>query len=137
MSHSKILVVEDDDLLVKVLERLLMVSGFDVRSTPDGEAALELVRDDRAVDMLGKSYKRLAAKGIVESADLNEDRSSMADVPEGAICYENPIGTAPAVRLRIDETTFFLLPGVPEEMRELHEEYTAGKVEIDRLEAIV
>ena len=43
---KKVLVVEDDELLVKVLERLLMVSGFDVWSTPDGEAALDLVRDE-------------------------------------------------------------------------------------------
>ena len=44
---KKVLVVEDDELLVKVLERLLMVSGFDVWSAPDGESALELVRDAR------------------------------------------------------------------------------------------
>ena len=44
---KKILVVEDDELLVKVLERLLMVSCFDVWSATDGESALELVRDAR------------------------------------------------------------------------------------------
>jgi nicotinamide-nucleotide amidase len=82
-------------------------------------AKLPLVRDDRAVVMLEKSYKRLLAKGVVNIAELNEDRLTMADVPEGSVCYENPMGTAPAVRLKVDETTFFLLPGVPEEMQRL------------------
>ena len=78
-----------------------------------------LRRDERAVQMLAKGYRRWFAKGIVEAPELNEARLSIAEVPEGAICYENPIGTAPAVRLKIDETTVFLLPGVPGELQRL------------------
>ncbi|MCA8955866.1 MAG: competence/damage-inducible protein A [Planctomycetes bacterium] len=86
-------------------------------------AGRELVRDERAVEMVAKSYKRLVARRIVEDAELNEDRLTMADVPEGSVCYENPIGTAPAVRLKVGETTFFLLPGVPEEMQRMFDLY--------------
>jgi nicotinamide-nucleotide amidase len=94
-------------------------------------AGLPLVRDDRAIEMLEKSYKRLVAKGAVESAELNEDRSGMADVPDGSICYENPMGTAPAVRLRVGETTFFLLPGVPEELQRLFDLYVIPALAAD------
>lgn len=78
-----------------------------------------LKQDKQAVEMLAKSYRRWFAKGIVDNAELNDARLSIAEVPEGSICYENPIGTAPAVRLKIDETTIFLLPGVPAELQRL------------------
>ena len=44
---NSVLVVEDDELLVKVLERLLSVSGFEVQATDNGEAALELAETAR------------------------------------------------------------------------------------------
>ena len=44
---NSVLVVEDDELLVKVLERLLSVSGFEVQATDNGEAALELAESAR------------------------------------------------------------------------------------------
>lgn len=94
-------------------------------------AGLPLVRDERAVEMLEKSYKRLAAKGVVETAELNEDRATMADVPEGSICYENPMGTAPTVRLKVEDTTFFLLPGVPEEMQRMFDLYVIPALSVD------
>jgi len=82
-------------------------------------ADLPLHQDDAAAEMIGRAYRRLFARGVVEHPELNEDRLRMAQVPEGSICYENPIGTAPAVQLPAGETTFFLLPGMPEEMRRL------------------
>ncbi|MBL9079234.1 MAG: competence/damage-inducible protein A [Planctomycetes bacterium] len=71
-----------------------------------------------AVEFVQNSYRRLHAKGIVGSPDLNESRRGMASVPRGAICYENTVGTAPAVQLRVHNTTVFLLPGVPAEMQQ-------------------
>ena len=75
--------------------------------------------DDEAKEMLATSYRRLFAKGLVDSAELDEERLRMAQVPEGATCHENPIGTAPALRLQIGETELFVLPGTPEEMHSL------------------
>lgn len=86
---------------------------------------LPLVLDERAREMLEKSYRRLFAKGLVEDPVLNEERLKMARVPKGSVCYENPIGTAPAVSLRVGKTTFFLLPGVPEEMQRMFQLYVA------------
>ncbi len=42
-----ILIVEDDELLVKVLERLLRVSGFEIHTADNGEDALELAESLR------------------------------------------------------------------------------------------
>jgi len=59
------------------------------------------------------------AKGLITEVELTEARAGMAKVPEGSICYENLVGTAPAVQLRVGSTTVFLLPGVPAEMQRL------------------
>lgn len=80
-------------------------------------AGRPLERDERAAEMLGRAYRRLFAMGVVHNQDLNEDRMRMAMLPKGAVPCENPLGTAPAVRLPIGDTMLFLLPGVPEEMR--------------------
>lgn len=79
---------------------------------------LPLEENADAVDFVQNSYRRLHAKDIVGSPDLNESRRGMASVPRGSICHENMIGTAPAVQLRLDGTTVFLLPGVPAEMQQ-------------------
>jgi molybdenum cofactor synthesis domain-containing protein len=79
--------------------------------------------DAAAREMLATSYRRLFAKGMVEDAELHEDRLRMAEVPEGGTCFENPIGTAPAVRLEVDDTILFLLPGTPVEMQRLFQLY--------------
>ncbi len=44
---QNVLVVEDDELLVKVLERLLSVSGFTVRCVDNGEEALACAQSER------------------------------------------------------------------------------------------
>ena len=82
-------------------------------------AGLPLVLDPKAEEMLKTGYRRLHAKGVVEDAALNDERRRMAMLPKGSTCFENPIGTAPAVRLEVGATTFFLLPGTSEEMQRL------------------
>jgi len=79
---------------------------------------LPLEESPQAAEFVQNSYRRLYAKGIVGSGDLNDSRRGMASVPRGAICYENIVGTAPAVQLRVGDTTVFLLPGVPAEMQQ-------------------
>ncbi len=44
---NKVLVVEDDELLVMVLERLLSACGFNVWSVDTGEEALECAQSER------------------------------------------------------------------------------------------
>lgn len=80
-------------------------------------AGLPLTEDSQAVDYIRSSYQRLFAKEAIDDPELNETRRGMARVPKGAVCYENTVGTAPAVQLRVGTTTVFLLPGVPAEMQ--------------------
>ncbi len=80
-------------------------------------ASVPLVHDGKALEFIQNSYRRLHAKEVVPDAHLNESSRGMALVPKGSICYENVVGTAPAVQLRVGSTTVFLLPGVPGEMQ--------------------
>ena len=76
-----------------------------------------MTEDKKAVEFIQNAYRRLHAKGVVDDAALNDARRGMAQVPTGATCYENTVGTAPAVQLAAGATTVFLLPGVPAEMQ--------------------
>lgn len=82
-------------------------------------ADVPLVLDAKAKEFLDASYKRLVARGVVRDSELTDERLKMATVPEGSECFENPIGTAPAVKFKAGGTTFFCLPGQPEELRRL------------------
>jgi molybdenum cofactor synthesis domain-containing protein len=94
-------------------------------------AALELHCDDQALEMIAKSYRRLAAKGQVADAALTEERRKMAMVPVGSVCFENPMGTAPAVLLKVGPTRFFLLPGQPQELQNMFELYGMKTLEAE------
>ena len=50
---------------------------------------------------------------------FSDANRKQALLPVGAACIPNPIGTAPGFRLKIDRCTFFFLPGVPREMRDM------------------
>lgn len=90
---------------------------------------LPLVLDEKGQEFLQNAYRRLVAHGVVRDAELNEQRLTMAMVPEGAICFENPIGTAPGVQLNVGSTMFFLLPGQPEELRRMFQSYVQPVLE--------
>lgn len=78
---------------------------------------LALEENRKALEFVTNSYRRLHAKEVVPSAELNDARRGMAMLPKGSLCYENTVGSAPAVQLRVNQTTVFLLPGVPAEMQ--------------------
>jgi molybdopterin-biosynthesis enzyme MoeA-like protein len=82
-------------------------------------AGVPLAEHPQALEFIQNAYRRLFAKQVVSAPDLNEPRRGMAKVPKGAVCYENTVGSAPAVQLRVGSTTVFLLPGVPAEMQRL------------------
>lgn len=90
-----------------------------------------LVPSEEAKEMLANSYRRLLAKGVVENAELDDRRLIMAQIPAGAECYENLIGTAPALKLVSGSTTFYLLPGMPEEMRRFFSEIIVPVLEAE------
>jgi CheY-like chemotaxis protein len=47
MSKPRVLVVEDEASLQKVLQIRLEIEGFDIRTASDGEEALQMIREER------------------------------------------------------------------------------------------
>ena len=80
-------------------------------------ASLELEENPQAAEFVQNAYRRLFAKQVVSHPDMTDPRQGMAMLPKGSTCYENTVGSAPAVELEIGTTTVFLLPGVPAEMQ--------------------
>jgi len=70
-----------------------------------------------ALKMIEKKYQHYVDEGLVkQKVELTSPRIKMATLPKGASPLPNPIGTAPGVLLKQNNTTIIALPGVPPEM---------------------
>lgn len=78
------------------------------------ETPLKLHPD--ALQMVTHRYEVLKQQGLIESETLTPPRRKMAFIPEGSEPLPNQVGTAPGLRVQIDSTTIYCLPGVPEEL---------------------
>lgn len=72
-------------------------------------AGVALKRDDEYAT-------RLRAYWESRGRPMPESNLKQADQPVGAIPLENPKGTAPGLRLDMDDTVLFAVPGVPAEL---------------------
>jgi len=78
---------------------------------------------EEALKMIERKYQQYAEKGLVkEKVELTSPRVKMATLPEGATPLPNPIGTAPGVLLKQNNTTIIALPGVPAEMEAIFDD---------------
>jgi molybdopterin-biosynthesis enzyme MoeA-like protein len=75
-----------------------------------------LALNTQAQKMVEDQYSNLIRKGYLDQYGPQHARIKMATLPQNAIPLKNPIGTAPGVQLRIENTECFLLPGVPKEL---------------------
>ncbi len=65
----------------------------------------------------GKSKtRRIRQKKKPAASDMTPARVKMATLPEKTEPINNPVGTAPGVRVDLKGTVLFVLPGVPSEM---------------------
>jgi nicotinamide-nucleotide amidase len=64
-------------------------------------------------------------RGLPTEIELTPPRVKMATLPEGTEVVNNPIGTAPGVRVNVEKTVLFALPGVPVEMEVIFNETIA------------
>lgn len=64
-------------------------------------------------------------RGLPTEIELTPPRVKMATLPEKTVVVNNPIGTAPGVRVDIEKTVLFALPGVPGEMEAIFNETIA------------
>ena len=69
----------------------------------------------------GIKYAEYSKTRNIMEAEMTPPRVKMATIPEGAKPLPNPVGTAPGVRVDIDEMVLVALPGVPREMEAIFE----------------
>jgi molybdenum cofactor synthesis domain-containing protein len=82
----------------------------------------KLTVNQKALKMVKEKYEKYAREKGTETAELTPPRIKMATLPEKAEPIPNPVGTAPAVRIDLEETTLIALPGVPSEMEAIFHE---------------
>jgi len=81
--------------------------------------------NEKALEMVKEKYEAYFKEGKMEKVELTPSRVKMATLPEGAEPLPNPVGTAPGVIIRVDDTFLIALPGVPSEMEAIFEESLA------------
>ncbi len=75
----------------------------------------ELRLNEEALSLIREHY----ARRNLSSIKMTPARKKMATLPIGAKSVQNEVGTAPGVRLELEGTTVFCLPGVPSEMKSI------------------
>ena len=79
--------------------------------------------NSEAKRMIEEKYRQYLEEGrIEEKVELTPPRVKMASIPEDAMPLHNPVGTAPGVLIKHDDTTIIALPGVPPEMEAIFDE---------------
>ena len=81
----------------------------------------KLVVNAEALAMVREKYEAYAREKGTDAVELTQARVKMATLPENAEPVLNPVGTAPGVRVDVEQTRLFALPGVPSEMKAIFE----------------
>lgn len=84
-----------------------------------------------ALEMVTKRCKEYARKRqLPTDIELTPPRVKMATFPEKTEPVTNPIGTAPGLRVNMDGTVLFALPGVPSEMEAIFADSIAPQISL-------
>ena len=75
---SKIMVVDDEPNIVKLLEKFLSLKGFEVLGLVDGKKALELIKIDTRIDLIIIDMKMPNMSGI---SVLKEIKAMNKNIP--------------------------------------------------------
>lgn len=79
----------------------------------------------RALEMVKEKCVQYTKKQGLPTPELTKPRIKMAAFPENTDPINNPLGTAPGLQVKIQDTTLFVLPGVPSEMEGIFKETIA------------
>ena len=85
----------------------------------------KLAVNQKALKTVREKYEAYAREKGTETVELTPPRIKMATLPEKTEPIPNPVGTAPGVRVDLEETTLIVLPGVPSEMEAIFHETVA------------
>jgi molybdenum cofactor synthesis domain-containing protein len=86
----------------------------------------KLTVNTEALTMVREKYEAYAREKGTEPVELTQARVKMATLPEETMPVPNPVGTAPSVRVDLEQTTLIALPGVPLEMEAIFTETVAA-----------
>jgi len=81
----------------------------------------KLAANKEALEMVKKKYQKYARKKRSNNTELTQPRVKMAIIPENSTPIRNPLGTAPAIQIDLENTVLIALPGVPREMEAIFE----------------
>ncbi len=87
-----------------------------------------LMEDAEARALVEQQYDALLTQGQVARRGPEGARRKMATLPAGATPLRNPLGTAPGVRVELETTLLYSLPGVPAELEAIYEESIEPKL---------
>ncbi|MFW9939212.1 MAG: molybdopterin-binding protein [Candidatus Thorarchaeota archaeon] len=79
----------------------------------------KLELNQHALNSIKKAYNHAYERGILKLEGMTKERKKMAYLPQGSTPLPNTVGTAPGVKIKEGETTIFILPGVPAEMKSM------------------
>lgn len=79
----------------------------------------KLELNGHALKSIEKAYKDAYERGILKLQGMTKERKKMAYLPQNSIPLPNSKGTAPGVRIREKNTTIYIFPGVPMEMKSM------------------
>lgn len=96
-------------------------------------------RDDLTIEVLARTFGRErvldepsleAIRAFFErfGRTMAKNNEKQAWLPEGAEALPNPVGTAPGTHLRVGDTSFFCMPGVPSELRVMMDEQVLPRI---------
>lgn len=143
LTTSRITVVRDNideisNAIKEAIQRnptfLLTTGGlgptFDDKTLEGIAIALERKTEvnNEALKMVKEKYLSYATEGRMEVVELTPARVKMAKLPEGAEPLINPVGTAPAVSIELENVLIIALPGVPSELKSVFDESVAPKL---------
>ena len=77
----------------------------------------ELELNQHAYNSVKRAYDYAYKRGILKLEGMTKEREKMSYLPRGSTPLPNIRGTAPGVKLTEGDTTVFILPGVPSEMK--------------------
>jgi nicotinamide-nucleotide amidase len=87
------------------------IDDLSTQATADA-AGVNLVMEPKALEIVERYFKKVNRK-------MSPSNHKQAFLPEGSVILDNPVGTAPGFVLPIGCCTFFFLPGVPYEMKQM------------------
>ena len=82
----------------------------------------------KALAMIKQKCLEYAKNRSTTEVELTAPRVKMATFPEATEVVSNPIGTAPGLRVDVEGTVLFALPGVPSEMEAIFTETIASLI---------